>query len=247
MKYTIITASYNAEKYIERLLATVLGQSYPNFEWIVQDGASSDNTLAVLQKYPDSRISVQSAPDIGVYDAWNKAVARATGDWAIFLGADDYFADAHALAKYHRYIKKLEQYVDFAYGGVFRVTGDRVNSITNISKRELYARLVRAVGLPFPATFIRVSLLKAHRFASEKYRIAGDLEFCLRHVTYNNVVRLPVCCVAMEGGGISANPTECRHMDEVGRALHEVSVPRADDFMRAYLENFWDRDETLDE
>jgi glycosyltransferase involved in cell wall biosynthesis len=77
MKYSIITATYNAETFLERLLASILSQSYPNFEWVVQDGGSTDNTLNILKKYPDVRIKIQSEPDRGIYDAWNKAVARA--------------------------------------------------------------------------------------------------------------------------------------------------------------------------
>lgn len=90
MKYSIITAVYNGEKYISRLMASVFNQSYPNIEWIVQDGGSKDGTLDKLRPHAD-RIKLVSEPDSGVYDAWNRALDRATGDWAIFLGADDFF------------------------------------------------------------------------------------------------------------------------------------------------------------
>lgn len=89
-KVSIITASYNAEMYITRLVSSLLSQYNSNFEWVVVDGASTDKTLEILKKVSDINLIVDSRPDSGVYDAFNRAVQIASGDYILFLGADDF-------------------------------------------------------------------------------------------------------------------------------------------------------------
>lgn len=98
-KFSIVTVCRNAEKTIERTIRSVIAQTYPNKEFIVIDGASSDGTRAILEKYRDKIDVAVSEPDNGIYDAMNKGVARATGDYVIFINADDYFYDENALAR----------------------------------------------------------------------------------------------------------------------------------------------------
>lgn len=88
---TVITAVFNGQLHLAECLESVLQQDYANIEHIVVDGGSSDGTFDVLRRY-DERIAFwKSEPDHGVYDAWNKALAVARGDWICFLGADDEF------------------------------------------------------------------------------------------------------------------------------------------------------------
>jgi len=89
-KVSIITASYNAEKYIPRLVSSLLSQYNSNFEWVVVDGESTDKTLEILKKVSGINLIVDSRPDSGVYDAFNRAVQIASGDYILFLGADDF-------------------------------------------------------------------------------------------------------------------------------------------------------------
>jgi len=86
---TVVTAVFNGQPYLEGCLESVLRQDYPNIEHIVMDGGSSDGTLDVLRHYDDRIAFWKSGPDKGVYDAWNKALAEASGEWISFLGADD--------------------------------------------------------------------------------------------------------------------------------------------------------------
>ena len=88
---TVITAVYNGHKYMAGCLESVLRQDYPNIEHIVFDGASNDGTVGVLRQYDDRIAMWRSEPDAGVYDAWNKALAEARGEWICFLGVDDEF------------------------------------------------------------------------------------------------------------------------------------------------------------
>lgn len=87
--FTIVTVCYNAENTIERTIKSVLSQSYSHIEYIIIDGASKDNTMTIIGKYKERISKVVSEPDKGLYDAMNKAVGLATGDYISFLNAGD--------------------------------------------------------------------------------------------------------------------------------------------------------------
>lgn len=89
MKITVITVCYNAAKTIEQTILSVIHQTYPHIEYIIVDGASTDGTLDIIQKYQQNIACLISEPDTGVYDAMNKGIRYASGDFILFLGADD--------------------------------------------------------------------------------------------------------------------------------------------------------------
>lgn len=89
MKISVLTPSFNSGKYIQQAIESVLNQSYTNWEHIVVDGASTDETRIILQNYP--HLKWVSEPDKGQSDAMNKAFAMSTGDLIVYLNADDYF------------------------------------------------------------------------------------------------------------------------------------------------------------
>jgi glycosyltransferase involved in cell wall biosynthesis len=88
---SIITATYNAEKYLPVLIKSLRDQTCKDFEWVVADGASTDNTLKLLSEVKDLDLVVTSQPDFGIYDALNRAIKLASGQYYIVIGADDFF------------------------------------------------------------------------------------------------------------------------------------------------------------
>ena len=90
--FTIITVTYNAGATVEPTMRSVAGQTFTLYEHLVIDGASKDDTLACVRKLETPRTHITSEPDKGIYDAMNKGIARATGDYLIFLNAGDSFA-----------------------------------------------------------------------------------------------------------------------------------------------------------
>ena len=90
---SIITVCYNAQKTIEATIQSVLCQSYAPIEYIIVDGHSTDQTLAIIQKYQDKIALTISEKDLGIYDAMNKGIKRASGEIIYFLNADDSFCD----------------------------------------------------------------------------------------------------------------------------------------------------------
>jgi glycosyltransferase involved in cell wall biosynthesis len=94
---SIITVCYNAGKYIAHTIESVLSQTYPHIEYIIVDGASTDNTLEIVNRYRAQIATVISEKDKGLYDAMNKGLRAATGDYVFFLNADDLLYDKDVL------------------------------------------------------------------------------------------------------------------------------------------------------
>ena len=117
-KVTIITPVYNAEKDIEACLLSVAGQSYPDKEHLIVDGASTDGTLEIIKRYAEkySHIKLISEKDDGIYDAMNKGIDQARGEWIYFLGCDDVFYDESVLDKILN-LDDIDLY-DVVYGNV---------------------------------------------------------------------------------------------------------------------------------
>jgi glycosyltransferase involved in cell wall biosynthesis len=86
---TIITSTYNADFSLEKCIGSVRAQTYPNYEFIIVDGGSTDKTLDIINNNLDCITKWISEPDNGIYDAWNKGISMSNGEWMCFLGADD--------------------------------------------------------------------------------------------------------------------------------------------------------------
>lgn len=245
MKYSVITAVYNGKKYLSRLISSVLKQSYPYVEWIVQDGGSTDGTLELLRPY-EERIRLVSEPDTGVYDAWNKAVARATGDWAIFLGADDFLVNPHTIAQCHRHLRQLPPGVDLAFGALLRGRDGKAETLLTRTLASAYHTMLTDMGAPFPATFTRVPLLRREGFDA-RFKIAGDYELVARVLTGDNLARIPVIVSYMEMGGLSSHAGSCTLLEERLRVLFARVAPKARILMEAAANHLLDHDDKLED
>jgi len=98
-KLSVITVTYNAEHTLERTLKSVRKQTYPAIEHIIVDGNSNDGTVALIHRYENERLKWISEPDKGLYDAMNKGIKMATGDYLCFLNAGDTFYDTDTVQK----------------------------------------------------------------------------------------------------------------------------------------------------
>lgn len=103
--FTIIIPVFNAAATLAKALETVLQQSYKNFEVLILDNFSTDSSLQVAKGFADARIKIFSAKDKGVYDAMNKGIALAGGEWLYFFGSDDHLYDANVLQDVAAFIK----------------------------------------------------------------------------------------------------------------------------------------------
>ncbi len=114
-KISIIVSTFNSSTVLGRALDSVVCQTFTDWEVLLMDGASTDNTLKVAESYTDNRIRIFSEPDKGVYDAMNKGIEKASGKWLYFLGSDDYLLNNGVLKQVSNLIP--EKY-DVFYGDV---------------------------------------------------------------------------------------------------------------------------------
>jgi glycosyltransferase involved in cell wall biosynthesis len=112
-KISIITVVFNSKDFIERTIKSIQNQGYRNIEYIVIDGASKDGTLGLIEKYKSGIYKWISEPDKGLYDAMNKGLSLATGDYVCFLNSGDQLYDAGTL---ERMIGSLTELPDIIYG-----------------------------------------------------------------------------------------------------------------------------------
>lgn len=118
MKFTIITVCYNAQPDIGKTIESVLKQTYTDFQYIIKDGQSTDNTLQIAEEMvgKDTRVIIDSSKDTGIYHAMNQAIQMAEGEYLFFLNAGDYFHDAVTLAKMADQIEETR--ADVVYGDI---------------------------------------------------------------------------------------------------------------------------------
>lgn len=248
MKFSIVMATLNGAETLRAALASVFGQTYPKWEIIVQDGGSTDGTLDILNEY-GKIVSWRSEPDGGVYDAWNKAVARVTGDWTLFLGADDLLLHKHVFVQCARHLALFPKRIEFAYGALLleRKDADGKNIAYTRSLRNVYHQFLQDMGLTFTSTFVRSSMFREHSFDPE-FAISGDFDFCARLVTGSNVGRLPVWVSYMRHGGLSSSPENLATLiRERERVLRTRIAPRAAIFVNAVADRLRDVDDHVED
>ena len=146
-KFTIITVTYNAAHWLERTILSILSQSYPNIEYIIIDGASTDGTIGLIKQYAPGISFWISEPDQGIYDAMNKGLQHATGDYVWFLNAGDTFPNADTLQRIATKIGKKKELPDVIYGKNIHVT----SVVANTSKTfdRAFRLLTKWKEIPF--------------------------------------------------------------------------------------------------
>jgi glycosyltransferase involved in cell wall biosynthesis len=174
---SIITVTFNAKKLIADTIESVLAQTWLNYELIVIDGASTDGTLEILRKY-ESHIKLLSEPDKGIYDAMNKGISRAKGDWIYFLNAGDRFYDHKVLEDI--FSREITGDIEMVYGKVRTMNypgGIDITIGNEVRMKDFHYR----VGLCHQAVFTRASAFtKIGNYNASRYRIIADQEWFVR-------------------------------------------------------------------
>ncbi|MCR4717330.1 MAG: glycosyltransferase [Lachnospiraceae bacterium] len=172
VKVSVITVSYKAANIIEKTIQSVISQDYPYIEYIIVDGGSTDGTVDIIKKYND-RINIWvSEPDKGIYDAMNKGVKMATGDWIMFLNAGDFYHSHDVLT---RFIREIDEDTTVAYGLIHYFTHKKEFDMEYIPLEQM----AYLDPIPHPATMTRLSYHKAHLFDTS-FRSSGDYDFFYR-------------------------------------------------------------------
>lgn len=181
MKISIITVVYNNSATINDAINSVASQSYPDIEYIVIDGRSTDGTLDILAKRHKEISTLISEPDKGIYDAMNKGINLATGDVIGILNSDDLYADRDVLSDVMRHFTADAQ-LDILFGNLVYVKKDNPQKIVRKWHSVPYHDnfFERANVPPHPALFLRAVVYQQTGVFDLQYRLAADYEFMLR-------------------------------------------------------------------
>jgi glycosyltransferase involved in cell wall biosynthesis len=205
MKVSVITVCFNAEAVIAACLESVAGQTYPDVEHVVIDGASTDGTMATIKRY--SHIAtVVSEPDSGIYNAMNKGIARATGEFVVFLNADDLFAAPDALEAAMAAITHLPD-ADVIYGSLQVRQQDGSSHVFHPPPPEEAAEFMVCGCLPHQSTLARRRVFAKTNGFDERYRIHADYDWFLKVLADPDIKIRRIDCVVGSyfAGGHSSN------------------------------------------
>jgi glycosyltransferase involved in cell wall biosynthesis len=199
---SIITVCYNAEKYIEQSIQSVLQQTYPHIEYIIVDGGSKDNTLSILRSYQDRISRLVSEKDEGLYDAMNKGLQLASGEYVLFLNADDQLYAPDVLEKVFNACNNADVY----YGEVAfmnetgNITGLRSQHTPHkVPERLSWKSLRNGMTVSHQAFIIRRSLALPYDL---QYKVCADIDWmirCLKNCTSSCNVHLIISKFRMGG------------------------------------------------
>lgn len=214
LKVTVITVSYNAESCIEKTITSVLNQSYPDIEYIVIDGGSTDGTMPIVRKYEEQICQVVSEPDNGIYDAMNKGVDRASGDWIIFMNCGDSFYDDSVVLSMCDMLNKNE--ADVLYG--------RTNVLDSIGQYILTPRPLEDFDnmiMPFfhQSSAVRTDVLRKSRF-DLRFKLCAD--YCFFRTCYMNGSRFLELPFVISNYDISDGSQSFYNGWKVYRESHEI-------------------------
>lgn len=178
--FSIITITYNASRWVEQTLLNVLSQSYPHIEYIVIDGGSTDGTMEIIKRYESGLAYWISEPDKGIYDAMNKGLQRASGDYVWFVNAGDTLYTSDTVQRVASLVQKRKRWPDILYGE------------TNIVDEEGCSLGLRRLRAPKKLSWkkFRMGMLVCHQsFVPRRtlvpsydlqYRYSADYDWCIR-------------------------------------------------------------------
>lgn len=197
---SIITINYNNKAGLEKTVMSVISQSDKSFEFIVVDGGSTDGSLDIIEKHKPAITYSVSEKDNGIYNAQNKGIGKAKGDYCLFLNSGDIFANENVF-------KNIKQHLvgtDIVYGDLITIDAEgKKEHLKSPEKADAPHFMVSTLW--HPTAFIKRSIFEKYGFYNEILKITGDYEFFIRAVLKNNVstkhVSIPISIFDL--GGIS--------------------------------------------
>lgn len=175
-KLSIITINRNNKRGLQRTIQSVIQQTFSDYEYIIVDGASTDGSIDILKNISLRPISWESKPDVGVYNAMNKGIDKASGEYCLFLNSGDELKTPDTLDDFFR----TEFIEDIVYGNI--EDNERVIIYPDI----LTFYNIRWGTLPHPATLIKRKLFEILGKYNEQYKVASDWEFWMKAIIINN-------------------------------------------------------------
>lgn len=184
---SLITVCYNAEAVIEETLKSAVNQTYKNIELVIVDGGSKDNTVAVAKKFQPYIGTLITEPDKGIYDAMNKGILAAKGDWVYFLNAGDLFFDSKVLEDV--FTKNIGGHIEFIYGKMQTInepTGINYIAGNEVTFKDFYFKY----PICHQTTFTRKKAFAKFGMYDIKLKLLADIKWQIglfKHNTTNTL------------------------------------------------------------
>ena len=236
---SIVTVVYNDARNIETTIASVLNQNYPYFEYIIIDGNSNDGTVDIINKYSGKPAYIISEPDNGIYDAMNKGIEKASGEWIHFLNSGDAYCNTDVLSDIFNH-----KHSGLIYGS---------NGLINEDADLIYGDIV--LKYPFgmvrmdcspdngehslvrhPCCFIRTIVMKKYKYDTQ-YKISADT--CFFSVCKNNNHRfkhIPLCITVFDSySGLSSNNKIKSYIEDMQISNVKKNSPR---WLKGYIKSY---------
>ncbi|MEO1212266.1 MAG: glycosyltransferase family 2 protein [Bacteroidota bacterium] len=205
MKISIITVCYNAQDYLRDCLDSVAKQDHPDIEHIIIDGASSDNTLTILEEHKDSLAHLVSEKDEGLYDAMNKGIALASGELVGILNADDLYPRPNILSRVAMAFE--DPRIKMSFGDLVYVNDEDLDKVVRYYQANNYTENWWAKGMmpPHPTFFLRKEVYEKHGNFDTSFEICADFDLMVRlfHKEKLPYTYIPETLVKMRTGGSS--------------------------------------------
>jgi len=200
MKLTIITINRNNAAGLQNTITSIVTQSYNDYEYIVIDGASTDESLSIINEFSDKINYWVSEPDTGIYNAMNKGIKIAKGDYLLFLNSGDWIYSSSVLEN----VFKLGRTEDVLYGSQIVHLKNNQELFREYPEYIHLGHLFR-FGLPHQATFIKKHLFN-NGYYNEDYKYVADLDFIVKQFMIYNCTsyRLNMIICHFDGLGISS-------------------------------------------
>lgn len=232
LRFTVVTVTFNAEKAITRTVKSVLEQTYAPYEYLIFDGKSSDSTVSIAEQFRTEfekkgiRLSIISEKDSGIYNAMNKGVKAATGDFVSFLNAGDWY-EPEALATVNSLYQ--ERKFDLAYGGLNYINPN--GSITKkMSKYDKY--LITSRHWNHPSMFLRRQIYQKYGF-DERFRTYADFHLYTKLRKKRIRIRIiPAVITNFSADGVS---TDVRIRKVIGRGREKYQIYRDNGYSPLYF------------
>lgn len=210
IKFSIITVTYNACNTLEETILSVIHQKNSSWEYLIIDGGSTDRTLDIIKKYENSINYWISEQDKGIYDAMNKGLKQATGDFVIFLGSDDHFVSFDVLSKVESYIKSKD---NVYYGNVYR------NSRNDLYKGRFNKYKLSLENICHQSIFYPKSIYKKYSY-DLTYKVYADYYYNLTIYTLCKFIYIPVLISYYNYEGFSSKVEDVAFTKIINRYIY---------------------------
>jgi len=228
LKLSIVTINKNNSAGLRKTIESVLKQTFTDYEYIIIDGGSSDGSIDIIKENGDKLSYWVSEPDKGIYNAMNKGILRAKGDYLQFLNSGDCLVDETILSK----VFDVENLADIIYGDIYEVFADGDKKL-RVSLTEDNLTLANFnsntnATIQHPASFIHKSLFSMGLY-DENYKVIADIKFFIERIILQNctVKYLKFVITNFNMEGYSSNPaTWAKTIEERNNIFKELLPPR---------------------